>query len=90
MRDVNLLQRDRLTSGTTWHAPGFTVAEPLIWETGCEICTRGRGLCDRLEEETGVTEILAENGTTTGVRSADGQTMRCETVGTAIGSKRPG
>ncbi|WP_371059960.1 FAD-dependent oxidoreductase [Rhodosalinus sp. 5P4] len=52
--DVVVLERDRLTSGTTWHAAGLVVAGLLKSEAECEIYTHGRDLYARLEEETGV------------------------------------
>lgn len=54
MRDVVVLERDKLTSGTTWHAAGLVVAGVLKSEAECEIYTHGRDLYARLEEETGV------------------------------------
>ncbi|MCT8329329.1 GcvT family protein [Albidovulum sediminis] len=54
MRDVVVLERDRLTSGTTWHAAGLIVAGVLKSESECEIYTHGRDLYARLEQETGV------------------------------------
>ncbi|MDH5797064.1 MAG: FAD-dependent oxidoreductase, partial [Paracoccaceae bacterium] len=54
MTDVVLLERDKLTSGTTWHAAGLIVAGLLKSEAECEIYTHGRDLYARLEQETGV------------------------------------
>lgn len=54
MRDVVVLERNRLTSGTTWHAAGLIVAGLLKSEAECEIYTHGRDLYARLEQETGV------------------------------------
>jgi len=54
MRDVVVLERDRLTSGTTWHAAGLIVAGLLKSEAECEIYTHGRDLYATLEQETGV------------------------------------
>ncbi|MEE9297630.1 MAG: FAD-dependent oxidoreductase [Acidimicrobiia bacterium] len=52
--DVVLLERDRLTSGTTWHAAGLVVSggmttQPLAWMT-----KYSRDLFEVLEDETGL------------------------------------
>lgn len=54
MTDVVVLERDQLTSGTTWHAAGLIVAGLLASEAECEIYTHGRDLYANLEKETGV------------------------------------
>lgn len=54
MSDVVVLERDQLTSGTTWHAAGLIVAGLLKTEAECEIYTHGRDLYANLEQETGV------------------------------------
>lgn len=54
MTDVVVLERDQLTSGTTWHAAGLIVAGLLQSEAECEIYTHGRDLYATLEQETGV------------------------------------
>jgi len=54
MTDVVVLERDQLTSGTTWHAAGLIVAGLLTSEAECEIYTHGRDLCASLEAETGI------------------------------------
>ncbi len=54
MTDVVVLERDRLTSGTTWHAAGLIVAGLLKSEAECEIYTHGRHLYASLEAETGL------------------------------------
>lgn len=54
MTDVVVLERDQLTSGTTWHAAGLIVAGLLKSEAECEIYTHGRKLYAALEQETGV------------------------------------
>ena len=54
MRDVVVLERNQLTSGTTWHAAGLIVAGLLKTEAECEIYTHGRDLYANLEQETGV------------------------------------
>jgi len=53
-KDVVLLERDRLTSGTTWHAAGLIVTFGSTSETSTEMRKHTRALYERLEEETGV------------------------------------
>ena len=53
-QDVVLLERDRLTSGTTWHAAGLMVTFGSASETSTEMRKYTRDLYARLEEETGV------------------------------------
>lgn len=53
-KDVVVLERDQLTSGTTWHAAGLIVSGLLNDETSADIFTYGRDLYSRLEEETGL------------------------------------
>src|SRR6187549_3953664 len=52
--DVVLLERDRLTSGTTWHAAGLIVTFGSTSETSTEMRMYTRDLYARLEEETGL------------------------------------
>src|SRR5271168_492511 len=52
-RDVVLLERDRLTSGTTWHAAGLVVTFGSTSETSTEMRKYTRDLYSRLEAETG-------------------------------------
>jgi 4-methylaminobutanoate oxidase (formaldehyde-forming) len=52
-RDVVLLERDRLTSGTTWHAAGLMVTFGSTSETSTELRKYTRDLYRRLEAETG-------------------------------------
>jgi 4-methylaminobutanoate oxidase (formaldehyde-forming) len=52
--DVVLLERDRLTSGTTWHAAGLIVTFGSTSETSTEMRKYTRALYERLEEETGL------------------------------------
>src|SRR5690242_14929528 len=52
-RDVVLLERDRLTSGTTWHAAGLMVTFGSFSETSTEMRKYTRDLYARLEAETG-------------------------------------
>src|SRR5581483_9188317 len=51
--DVVLLERDRLTSGTTWHAAGLMVTFGSTSETSTEMRKYTRDLYSRLEAETG-------------------------------------
>ncbi len=68
-KDVVLLERDRLTSGTTWHAAGLMVTFGSTSETSTEMRKYTRDLYARLEAETelstgfmpvGFIEIAAE------------------------------
>jgi 4-methylaminobutanoate oxidase (formaldehyde-forming) len=52
--DVVLLERDRLTSGTTWHAAGLMVTFGSTSETSTEMRKYTRDLYARLEQETGL------------------------------------
>ncbi|MEI8259359.1 MAG: FAD-binding oxidoreductase, partial [Deltaproteobacteria bacterium] len=52
-KDIVLLERDRLTSGTTWHAAGLMVAFGSTSETSTEMRKYTRDLYSRLEAETG-------------------------------------
>ncbi len=54
-KDVVLLERDELTSGTTWHAAGLMVTFGSLSETACEMRLYGRDLYNSLEAETGLT-----------------------------------
>src|SRR3954470_17942051 len=51
--DVVLLERDKLTSGTTWHAAGLMVTYGSTSETSTERVKNARDLYARLEAETG-------------------------------------
>ncbi len=51
--DVVLLERDRLTSGTTWHAAGLMTCFGSFSETNTGIRLYSRDLYARLEAETG-------------------------------------
>jgi 4-methylaminobutanoate oxidase (formaldehyde-forming) len=53
MTDVVILERDKLTSGTTWHAAGEIVPAVLSAEWECELYRHGRDLIASLEAETG-------------------------------------
>jgi glycine cleavage system aminomethyltransferase T/glycine/D-amino acid oxidase-like deaminating enzyme len=52
--DVVLLERDRLTSGTTWHAAGLIVSGGMTTETLAWMAKYSRDLYEVLEEETGL------------------------------------
>ena len=52
--DVVLLERDRLTSGTTWHAAGLMVCYGSMSETSTSMRMYSRDLYSRLEAETGL------------------------------------
>ncbi len=51
--DVILLERDQITSGTTWHAAGLMVTFGSTSETSTEMRKYTRDLYSRLEAETG-------------------------------------
>ena len=51
--DVVLLERDQLTSGTTWHAAGLMTTYGSSTETPLKIRRYSRDLYARLEQETG-------------------------------------
>ena len=53
-KDIVLLERDRLTSGTTWHAAGLMVTFGSLSETSTELRKYTRDLYSRLEAETGL------------------------------------
>ncbi|HEY8094199.1 MAG TPA: FAD-binding oxidoreductase, partial [Acidimicrobiales bacterium] len=52
--DVLLLERDQLTSGTTWHSAGLIVTFGSTSETSTEMRKYTRDLYARLEAETGL------------------------------------
>ena len=52
--DVVLLERDQLTSGTTWHSAGLIVTFGSTSETSTSMRTYTRDLYARLEAETGL------------------------------------
>jgi len=53
-KDTVLLERDRLTSGTTWHAAGLIVTFGSTSETSTEMRKYTRDLYAKLEAETGL------------------------------------
>ncbi len=61
-KDVVLLERDRLTSGTTWHAAGLMVTFGSTSETSTEMRKYSRALYGRLEAETGQSTGFAPIG----------------------------
>src|SRR6476646_6097633 len=61
-KDVVLLERDRLTSGSTWHAAGLIVTFGSTSETSTEMRKYTRGLYARLEAETGQSTGLKQVG----------------------------
>ena len=60
--DVVLLERDRITSGTTWHAAGLMVTFGSTSETATDIRKYTRDLYARLEAETGQATGLRQVG----------------------------
>ncbi|HET6213285.1 MAG TPA: FAD-dependent oxidoreductase [Micromonosporaceae bacterium] len=60
--DVLLLERDRLTSGTTWHAAGLMVTFGSTSETSTEMRKYTRDLYASLEAETGQATGLKQVG----------------------------
>ncbi|HEX2810722.1 MAG TPA: FAD-dependent oxidoreductase [Kineosporiaceae bacterium] len=52
-QDIVLLERDRLTSGTTWHAAGLIVRFGSTSQTSTELRRYTHDLYSRLEAETG-------------------------------------
>jgi heterotetrameric sarcosine oxidase gamma subunit len=52
-KDTVLIERDQLTSGTTWHAAGLMVTFGSTSETSTELRKYTRALYSRLEAETG-------------------------------------
>ena len=61
-KDVLLLERDRLTSGTTWHAAGLMVTYGSLSETSTELRKYTKDLYGSLEAETGQATGLAPVG----------------------------
>ena len=60
--DVVLLERDRLTSGTTWHAAGLMATFGSTSQTSTELRMYTRDLYARLEAETGLATGLRQVG----------------------------
>ncbi|HUI61380.1 MAG TPA: FAD-dependent oxidoreductase [Steroidobacteraceae bacterium] len=61
-KEIVLLERDRLTSGTTWHAAGLMVTFGSTSETSTEMRKYARSLYSRLEAQTGQSTGLAPIG----------------------------
>jgi glycine cleavage system aminomethyltransferase T/glycine/D-amino acid oxidase-like deaminating enzyme len=61
-KDVILLERDKITSGTTWHAAGLIVTFGSTSETSTEMRKYTRDLYARLEAETGQSTGLKQVG----------------------------
>jgi len=62
VRDVVLLERDQITSGTTWHAAGLMVTFGSMSETSTEMRKYTRNLYANLEAETGQATGLKQVG----------------------------
>ncbi|HUZ38908.1 MAG TPA: FAD-dependent oxidoreductase [Streptosporangiaceae bacterium] len=62
VNDVLLLERDRLTSGTTWHAAGLMATFGSTSQTSTELRMYTRDLYARLEAETGLATGLKQVG----------------------------
>ena len=62
VRDVVLLERDQITSGTTWHAAGLMVTFGSMSETSTEMRKYTRDLYANLEAETGQSTGLKQVG----------------------------
>ncbi|MGH3304140.1 MAG: FAD-dependent oxidoreductase, partial [Streptosporangiaceae bacterium] len=60
--DVVLLERDRLTSGTTWHAAGLMATFGSTSQTSTELRMYTRDLYLRLEAETGLATGMRQVG----------------------------
>jgi 4-methylaminobutanoate oxidase (formaldehyde-forming) len=61
-RDVLLLERDKITSGTTWHAAGLIASGGMQSETGIWAMRYSRDLYARLEQKTGHATGFKETG----------------------------
>jgi glycine cleavage system aminomethyltransferase T/glycine/D-amino acid oxidase-like deaminating enzyme len=62
INDVLLLERDRLTAGTTWHAAGLIVTFGSLSETSTRLRQYTRELYAGLEAETGLSTGLRQCG----------------------------
>src|SRR6516164_2295452 len=62
VQDVVLLERDRLTSGTTWHAAGLMATFGSTSQTSTELRMYTRDLYLRLEAETGLATGMKQVG----------------------------
>jgi 4-methylaminobutanoate oxidase (formaldehyde-forming) len=71
--DVVVVERDRLTSGTTWHAAGLMTCFGSTSETSTGIRLYSRDLYARLEAETGVSTGFKPVGLIEAAADADRQ-----------------
>src|SRR5437868_3509971 len=71
-KDVVLLERDRLTSGTTWHAAGLIVTFGSTSETSTEMRKYTRMAGARIVEGVAVSDVIQKQGRATGVRTPFG------------------
>ncbi|WP_088284443.1 FAD-dependent oxidoreductase [Kineosporia sp. A_224] len=62
VRDVLVLERHELTSGTTWHAAGLITSAGMADETSLWMARYSRDLYARLETETGHSTGFRETG----------------------------
>ena len=92
-----LLERDRLTSGTTWHAAGLMVTFGSTSETSTEMRKYTRDLYARLEAETGLSTGLqagrlhrARHRRRTGWRSTGGSPRSTGYCGVDVHEISPG
>lgn len=63
-RDIVLLERNTLTSGTTWHAAGLVTQARSTWGTR-EVVRRSLEVFRTLEQQTGFSPGFVETGTIT-------------------------
>jgi 4-methylaminobutanoate oxidase (formaldehyde-forming) len=61
-RDVVLIERHRLTAGTTWHAAGLITSAGMPDEASMFMSTYSRDLYARLEDETGLSTGFRRTG----------------------------
>ena len=68
--DVALLERHKLTSGTTWHAAGLVVTSGFTTDTGMRIAQYTRDLYETLEQETGFGPVGFASSRVSGSRAS--------------------
>src|SRR5215468_9159391 len=61
--DIVVLEQNRLTAGTTWHAAGLITSAGMTDETALFFSRYSRDLYARLEQETGTRPGSARSGT---------------------------
>jgi len=85
-RDVILLERSQLTSGTTWHAAGLFM-QLRTTHTMTQLCRYGADLFPKLEQETGLSTGFRRVGSLPIARSADRlhEIARLVTLGKVFG-----